>query len=139
MTYDFRKIKMKIPEFGSLEMIRTNESHYGKTKIVQITQNIPSLNPVKKVQGVTSNSIATSVEKSGTKPDFQNYLLEALNKVNSQQNDVSKIEEQIITDPESVDIHDVTIAMSKARMSLNLAQTVIDRLVNSWNEISTTR
>ena len=34
---------------------------------------------------------------------------------------------------------DEKIAMSKARMSLNLAQNVIDRITTSWNEITTTR
>ena len=65
--------------------------------------------------------------------------MEAVNSVNSQQLEVSNLQEKIITNPDDVDIHDVTIAMSKARMSLNLAQTVIDRLVSGWNEITTTR
>ena len=62
-----------------------------------------------------------------------------MNTVNNQQLEVSNIQEKLITDPDSIDVHDVTIAMSKARMSLNLAQTVIDRLVSGWNEITTTR
>ena len=53
--------------------------------------------------------------------------------------DVASVQEKLITNPDEVDIHDVTIAMSKARMSLNLAQNVIDRLTTSWNEITTTR
>ena len=53
--------------------------------------------------------------------------------------DTSAVQEKLITDPDDVDIHDVTIAMAKARQSLNLAQTVIDRLVTGWNEITTTR
>ena len=53
--------------------------------------------------------------------------------------DVTAVQEKLITDPDDVDIHDVTIAMAKARQSLNLAQTVIDRLVTGWNEITTTR
>ena len=59
--------------------------------------------------------------------------------VNSQQLDVTAVQEKLITNPDEVDIHDVTIAMAKARQSLNLAQTVIDRLVTGWNEITTTR
>jgi len=62
-----------------------------------------------------------------------------MNSVNSQQNSVSQLQEKVITDPDSVDIHDVTIAMSKARMSLELTQNVINTLVTSWNEITTTR
>ena len=59
--------------------------------------------------------------------------------VNNQQLEVDGLSEKIMTNPDEVDIHDVTIAMSKARMSLNLAQTVIDRLITDWNEITTTR
>ena len=65
--------------------------------------------------------------------------MEAVNTVNSQQIDVTNLQEKMITNPDDVDIHDVTIAMSKARMSLNLAQSVIDRLITGWNEITTTR
>ena len=53
--------------------------------------------------------------------------------------DVNKVQKKLITDPDDVNVADVTIAMAKARMSLNLAQSVIDRLVTGWNEITTTR
>ena len=53
--------------------------------------------------------------------------------------DVANVQQKLITDPDEVNVSDVTIAMAKARMSLNLAQTVIDRLVSGWNEITTTR
>ena len=102
---------MKIAEFGTLQMVHTDAQHYGAGR---------------------------SVNNSGSL-SFKEYLLQGLDTVSSQQNDVSKIQEQLITDPDSVDVHDVTIAMQKARMSLNLAQTVIDRLVTDWNEITTTR
>ena len=65
--------------------------------------------------------------------------MEALNSVNGSQLEVNAVQEKLITNPDEVDIHDVTIAMSKARMSLNLAQNVIDRITTSWNEITTTR
>ena len=45
----------------------------------------------------------------------------------------------MIVDPESVDVHDVTIAMAEANLSLKIAQSVIDRLIKGWNEITTTR
>lgn len=117
---------MKVPEFGTLQMVRINENHFGNGQIT-------SLNYQKDQTGLLHTT-----EKSGTKT-FQDYLMDAMNTVNSQQIAVNDLQEKIITDPDDVDIHDVTIAMSKARMSLNLAQTVIDRLVSGWNEITTTR
>ena len=71
--------------------------------------------------------------------NFEDYLMNAVKTMNDQQIDVSNLQQQVITDPDSVDIQDVTVAMAKARMSLNLAQTVIDRIVTGWNEITTTR
>ena len=91
------------------------------------------------VKGVNSHSQAPAVTSAVHGKSFQDYLMEAVNSVNNQQLDVTNIQEKLITSPDEVDVHDVTIAMSKARMSLNLAQTVIDRLVSGWNEITTTR
>lgn len=116
---------MKILEFGTLLLNRTNELHFGQTQV----------QPVNSVQSKKSSSV-NQVEP---KKSFESYLLEAMNSVNSQQNSVSQLQEQVITNPDSVDIHDVTIAMSKARMSLELTQNVINTLVTSWNEITTTR
>jgi len=119
---------MKIQDFGQLQMTRTNSAHTGVSKLSDIA-------------GAPLNSIPSSAENGieKTRHSFQDYLIEAMDSMNQQQVTVSKLSEQMITDPDSVDIHDVTIAMSKARMSLNLAQSVIDRLVTGWNEISTSR
>ena len=66
-------------------------------------------------------------------------MSEAFSAMNKQQTDVAALEKQLITDPDSVDIHDVTTAMAKAQMSMTLAKTVVDRVVSGWNEITTTR
>lgn len=110
---------MKIPELKNIQLNKTNELHYDQTRIT------------------TENAAAVSVEK--TRRSFDDYLIQAFEKLNDQQVNVANLQQQVITDPDSVDLHDVTIAMSKARMSLNLAQTVIDRLVQGWSEITTTR
>ena len=117
---------MKIPEFGTLQMTRTDAAHYGTGNVVSLTQN-----PDK-------TGLLHTNKKAGT-VSFADYLVDAMNTVNTQQMDVTKLQEQVITDPDSVDVADVTIAMQKARMSLNLAQTVIDRIVSGWSEITTTR
>lgn len=79
-------------------------------------------------------------EKTEHKPSaFESLLMKGINGVNDSQLEVNAMEKKLITDPDSVDIHDVTIAMAKAQQSLSLAQTVIDRLVSGWNELSTTR
>lgn len=130
---------MKIQEFGTLQMVRTDKAHFGQGKIQPLTQNASGMSPIDKVHRAEKNTEAASIQPANQTKSFQSYLLDALESVNNQQLDVTKVQEKLITSPDEVDIHDVTTAMAKARMSLNLAQTVIDRLVSGWNEITTTR
>jgi flagellar hook-basal body complex protein FliE len=130
---------MKIQDFNTFQMTRTNEAHFGQGKIQPLTQNAPGMSPIQKIQRAEKNTEAASIQPAGQSKTFQSYLLDALESVNNQQLDVNKVQEKLITDPDDVNVADVTIAMAKARMSLNLAQTVIDRLVTGWNEITTTR
>ena len=130
---------MKIAEFGTFQMVRTDKAHFGQGKIQSLTTNTPGLSPIEKVQKSDKTTQAASVQPADQSKSFQSYLLDALSTVNNQQLDVNAVEEKLITNPDEVDIQDVTIAMAKARQSLNLAQTVIDRLVTGWNEITTTR
>ena len=130
---------MKIAEFGTFQMVRTDKAHFGQGKIQSLTTNTPGLSPIEKVHKSDKTTLAASVQPAGQSKSFQSYLLDALSTVNNQQLDVNAVEEKLITNPDEVDIQDVTIAMAKARQSLNLAQTVIDRLVTGWNEITTTR
>ena len=129
---------MKIQEFGTLQMVRTDKAHFGQGKIQPLTTNAPGMSPIEKIHKSEKSGEAASIQPAGQSKSFQSYLLDALSTVNSQQLDVTAVQEKLITDPDDVDIHDVTIAMAKARQSLNLAQTVIDRLVTGWNEITTT-
>ena len=130
---------MKIQDFGTLQMVRTDKAHFGQGKIQPLTQCTPGMSPVQKVQRAENTTQAASIKRAGQSKSFQSYLLDALETVNTQQLDVNTVQEKLITSPDEVDVSDVTIAMAKARMSLNLAQTVIDRLVTGWNEITTTR
>ena len=70
---------------------------------------------------------------------FEQTLLGAFDAMNAKQIKSEDIAQQMIIDPESVDVHDVTIAMAEANLSLKIAQTVIDRVIKDWNEITTTR
>ncbi|MDR3138404.1 MAG: flagellar hook-basal body complex protein FliE [Treponema sp.] len=79
---------------------------------------------------------ADMVTRSGT---FEDAMLRALDKVSGDQQFVSNLERQAVTDPESVDIHDITIAQAKAAMSLNIARTVLNRVVQGWRDLINTR
>jgi flagellar hook-basal body complex protein FliE len=79
---------------------------------------------------------AEAVIRSGS---FEDVMLQALDKVSAYQNASSDLEQAAITEPGSVDIHDITIAQAKANMSLNIARTVLSRLVQGWRDLINTR
>ncbi len=102
---------------------------------------IESIESVSKIENIlpVTDLKTNSVSKTENSKTFKDYLISAMSQMNAQQIKVSNLGEQLITDPDSVDVHDVMISVAKAKSSLNLAQTVIDRLIKGWSEITTTR
>ncbi len=71
--------------------------------------------------------------------NFGEVLGDALNNVNGLQQESSDLFRTMITDPDSVDAHDVTIAMSKANMALSITKSVVDRALRAYSEIINVR
>ena len=71
----------------------------------------------------------------GPSEEFMNALKNAIGETNQMQQDLSDITQAYITDPESVDAHDVTIAMSKANMSIEITKAVVDGALKAYNNI----
>ena len=84
----------------------------------------------------------TDLIDNATRPEtasFEQTLLAAFDKMNEKQQTTDDLAQKMMVNPESVDVHDVTIAMAEASLSLKIAQSVIDRVIKGWNEITTTR
>jgi flagellar hook-basal body complex protein FliE len=79
---------------------------------------------------------AEGITRAGT---FEQAMLQALDKVSGAQQFVGTLEKQAITDPESVDVHDITIAQAEASMSLNITRNILSRLVQGWRDLINTR
>ncbi|MDR1302606.1 MAG: flagellar hook-basal body complex protein FliE [Treponema sp.] len=79
---------------------------------------------------------AESTLRSGS---FEDAMLRALDRVSGDQQQASDLIQRAITEPGSVDVHDITIAQAKASMSLNISRTVLNRLVQGWKDLINTR
>ncbi|MFP3088775.1 flagellar hook-basal body complex protein FliE [Treponema sp. TIM-1] len=79
---------------------------------------------------------AEAVLRSGT---FEDTMLKALDMVSAQQQTPGNLMQVAMTDPGTVDAHDITIAQAKASMSLNITRTVLNRLVQGWRDLINTR
>lgn len=111
---------------SSFQMARTNPGHIGTSPLA--------------ASNAAENALSSeNVTGKKNKSSFEEYLLDAVNYVNEKQQESSSMAQALVTDPDSVDVHDVTIAMAEASLSLSLAQNVIDRLTQAWSEIQTTR
>lgn len=56
-------------------------------------------------------------------------------RANELQQESFTLNQAFITDPDSVDSHDVTIAMQKANMALEITKAIVDRALQSYREI----
>ena len=74
--------------------------------------------------------------RSGT---FEDAMLGALDKVSAYQQFASSLNQAALLDPDSVDVHDVTIAQAEASLALNITRNVLSRLVQSWRDLINTR
>jgi flagellar hook-basal body complex protein FliE len=79
---------------------------------------------------------ADAVVRSGV---FEKTMLQALDRVSGDQQLASELSRQAVTDPGSVDVHDITIAQAKASMSLNITRNILSRLVQDWRDLINTR
>ena len=79
---------------------------------------------------------ADVVARAGT---FQDTMLSALDKVSAHQQSASRLHQMAITDPDSVNVHDITIAQAQANISLNITRNVLNRVVQGWRDIINTR
>ena len=89
-----------------------------------------------KITGMSKKIGAGAVTRSGT---FEEAMLGALDKVSAYQQFASSLHEAALIDPDSVDVHDITIAQARASMSLNITRNVLSRLVQSWRDLINTR
>ena len=67
--------------------------------------------------------------------EFSNALKDAFQRVNGMQKTSDELTKQMAVSPDSVDIHDVTIAAEKARLSLMLTKSIVDRITQAYREL----
>ena len=70
---------------------------------------------------------------------FGGLVAEALGRVSDRQLKAADLFERMITHPDEVEPHDVTIAMAQAEMSLNMTKAIVDRAVKAYQDITAMR
>jgi len=112
-----------------IDMILTDPNHMGPL-------NSPYAGSGNNILALRSKIGAEGITGAGT---FEDAMLQALDKVSATQQHASALTQEAIVNPDAVDAHDVTIAQGMAAMSLDITRTVLNRLVQSWNNLINTR
>ena len=113
----------------SVEMNRSHPDH-------KLPPDSPYFGSGNKIIALEQKIGGGDVTRSGT---FQHAMLQALDKVSGAQHHASSLAVEAMINPDSVDIHDVTIAQAQADMALNITRNVLSRLVQGWRDIINTR
>ncbi len=71
--------------------------------------------------------------------DFGKALVDAFYRVNDLQLESDQLTKALAVKPDSVDIHDVTIAAEKARLALLFTKSIVDRITQAYRELSNMR
>ena len=79
------------------------------------------------------------VQEGSEGTGFGMLLKQSLKGANETVLQSSAISQQILYDPESVDVHDVTIALAKANTAISLTKSVVDHALKAYREIISIR
>ncbi len=75
----------------------------------------------------------------GPEKSFGDLLVGALGSVNDSQVRSMDLTQQMITNPDSVNVHDVTIALAEANLALSMTKAIVDRALTAYREIINVR
>jgi len=82
---------------------------------------------------------ASVTEAQGAEGSFGQLLLSALGDVNGSQLKGMELTQRMITAPDSVDVHDVTLALTEATTSLSMTKAIVDKALAAYREIINVR
>jgi flagellar hook-basal body complex protein FliE len=72
---------------------------------------------------------------AGVEQAFGDLLASALGGVNDSQLTAMNLSQKMITDPNSVNVEDVTIALANANLALSMTKAIVDRALAAYREI----
>ena len=82
---------------------------------------------------------AAAPRGADTERAFGAVFFEALRQVNDLQVRAMERQQQMVTAPDSVDIHDVTIAIAEANLAIATAKQISDAALRAYREIISVR
>jgi len=89
--------------------------------------------------GPSPASQAVTFPKEEPVKSFGELFTKAFEQVNQSLLRSQALSEQMITNPDSVDVHDLSIAMAEANLAISMTKNIVDRAIRAYREITTER
>ncbi len=80
-----------------------------------------------------------SAARGDSEQKFGTLLMGALGTVNNSQLKAMDLSQAMVTDPNSVNVEDVTIALADANLALSMTKAIVDRALAAYREIINVR
>ena len=90
-------------------------------------------------EAATPGGIPQAAENKGVEGNFGALLMKALGGVNDSQLKAMDLSKAMVTDPNSVNVEDVTIALANANLAISMTKAVVDRALAAYREIINVR
>ena len=84
-------------------------------------------------------SASAAGASGGAEQKFGDMLLNALGDVNQSQLKAMDLSQRMVTEPGSVNVEDVTIALADANLALSMTKAIVDRALAAYREIINVR
>jgi flagellar hook-basal body complex protein FliE len=82
-----------------------------------------------------AGEVSAADQAGGVEQKFGDLLLGALGSVNDSQLTAMNLSQKMVTDPKSVNVEDVTIALADANLALSMTKAIVDRALAAYREI----
>lgn len=115
--YSHMNMKKVVPQYLDIDGLMTGE--FAKADLGEVRSYSENNNSIDFVKG----------------KDFMSMLTDMFHEASRTQDEVDVLTQRALVDPDSVDIHEVTIAMAKANMTLSISKAVLDRSINGFKDI----
>ena len=114
------------------DMVRLNRTNPG---------HLPGIGEMIPASGVTGStgSRVNATSGGGLEQKFGDLLAGALDSVNGSQLKAMDLSQRMVTDPGSVNVEDVTIALADANLALSMTKSIVDRALAAYREIINVR
>lgn len=93
-------------------------------------------NPALKALGEQQSPAKVGKPGDAGNGDFAQTLMDVLKEVNGSQQSAMQVQNDFMTGRQSVDYHDLMIAMERASTAMNLTMAVRNKVLEAYQEIS---